>query len=449
MNIVLGTEMGDKKLRVLWFCNCSMSDSDLMSTGTWLHSMARGLLDAKQIELGIIALGSVAQLTRRDYGQVNQWIVPVKSSAGSNGLPSRTLVDGIVSACQSFSPDLIHVWGTESFWGLLPSRGFLRIPSILTLQGVRHRIVPCYNGGLTRSERRACLGLKEIIKAMMLRKGGKSSCEKWGPIEAEIMAGHRWAICQTPWQEAQMASNRPDATVFHLDLPLRKSFEKSERWKPHAGEPRIFCCASHWYPPKGLHVAIRSLALLKRRFPNVQLRIGGDKGKKGIFRDGYIRWLDRLVRKMGLGENVYWLGSLTASQIADEFRNSSVVLIPTFIESYCMVFAEAMRIGTPTVVSYTGGTAYLGKDDETCLFFVPGDEAMCAYQLARALSDRDLAARLSSASRQIAAQRHDLTKIVQEQLNIYQHVLTDSQGVATGLVGHQSSGNHEQMGTTP
>jgi glycosyltransferase involved in cell wall biosynthesis len=440
--------MGDKKLRVLWFCNCSLSDSDPTSTGTWLDSMARGLLDAKQIELGIITFGLVTHLTRRDYGQVNQWIVPARRSEGSNGLPPRSIVDGLVSACHSFSPDLIHVWGTESFWGLLPSRDLLQVPSVLTLQGVRKRIVPCYNGGLTGSERLACIGVKEIIKAMMLRKGGKSSCEEWGPFEAEIMAGHRWAICQTPWQEAQMACNRPDASMFHLDLPLRNPFEQSEGWKPYAGEPRIFCCASHWPPYKGLHVAVRSLALLKRRFPNVQLRIGGDKGKKGIFRDGYHRWLDRLVHKLGLGKNVQWLGSLTAAQIADELRNSSVALIPTFIESYCMVFAEAMRIGTPTVVSYTGGTAYLGKDEESCLFFVPGDEAMCASQLARALSDRDLAARLSLASRQIAAQRHDLAKIVQEQLSIYRHVLSDSQDVAAGPVGYQRSGSPEQMRTT-
>jgi glycosyltransferase involved in cell wall biosynthesis len=290
--------------------------------------------------------------------------------------------------------------------------------------------------------------MKDIIKAMMLRKEGKSFYDEWGQFEAEMMAGHRWAICQTPWQEAQMASNRPDATLFHLDLPLRKPFEQSEGWKPHAGEPQIFCCASHWSPSKGLHVAVRSLALLKRQFPDVQLRIGGGKVGKGIFQDGYLRWLAGLVRKLGLDENVHWLGPLNATRIADELRSSSAAVIPTFIESYCMVFAEAMRIGTPTIVSYTGGTAYLGKDEETCLFFVPGDEAMCAYQLARALSDRDLTVRLSLASRRIAAQRHDQARIVEEQLRIYQHVVTNSQDVTTRHAGDTCSGCVEEKGTS-
>jgi glycosyltransferase involved in cell wall biosynthesis len=421
----LTTTIGDRKIRILWFCNTYLSDSDIVATGTWLDSMARGLLATQQLELGIIALGPVKRFTLRDYLQVKQWIVPVRSSAGSNGLPSHSLVGQVISACQSFMPDLVHVWGTESFWGLLISRGLIQVPSVLTLQGVRQRIAHYYDGGLTGGERRACLSIRDIIKTAISHRETKSYFEKWGHFESEIMAGHRWGICQTPWQEAQMLSYRPDATLFHLDLPLRKPFVTAEGWKLHAGESRIFCCASQWSSPaKGLHVAVRSLALLKRRFPSVRLRIGGAKASRRFFQDGYLRWLAGLIHKLGLDENVIWLGPLNADQISEELRNSSAALIPTFIESYCMVFAEALAIGTPTVVSYTGGTAYLGKDERTCLFFVPGDEAMCAYQLARALSDRNLAARLSLASRSISIKRHEMERIVQEQLSIYHQCLT-------------------------
>lgn len=415
-----------KKLRVLWFCNAYLKDTDMTATGTWLDSMARGLLDTKQIELGIIAIGPVPRLTQRDYRQVRQWIVPAQNRGGSNGLPARKLVDGIVSACRSFDPNLVHVWGTETYWGLLPSRGIVEVPSILTLQGVRYRIAPRYYGDLTKSERQACSNAKELIKALILRRGGQSFNSEWGKYEKEMMAGHRWAICQTPWQMAQMASNRPDATIFHLDLPLRKPFEQSEGWKPHKGTPRIFCCASHWPPAKGLHIAIRSLALLKRRYPDIQLRIGGTEPKKAISQDGYHGWLGQIIRKLGIDENVHWIGSLNAKQIEKEMRSSSAVVIPTFVESYCMILAEAMTTGAPTAVSYTGGTAYLGKDEETCLFFVPGDEAMCTYQLERLLSDRGLAERLSLNSRRVAKIRHDQFRIIREQANIYQRVAADA-----------------------
>jgi glycosyltransferase involved in cell wall biosynthesis len=82
-----------------------------------------------------------------------------------------------------------------------------------------------------------------------------------------------------------------------------------------------------------------------------------------------------------------------------------------------------MMIGAPTVVSFTGGTSYLARDNETALFFPPGDEAMCAYQLDRLLLDRELGERLSILSRQKALVRNDRDQIIRQQMNIYRQVL--------------------------
>jgi len=89
-------------------------------------------------------------------------------------------------------------------------------------------------------------------------------------------------------------------------------------------------------------------------------------------------------------------------------------------------------VGTPTVVSYTGGTAHLGKDEDSCLFFPPGDEVMCACQLERVLTDRELALRLSRQARQIAAVRNNRQQIVQRQFNVYRQIL-DKEEVGPSL----------------
>ena len=136
-----------------------------------------------------------------------------------------------------------------------------------------------------------------------------------------------------------------------------------------------------------------------------------------------MRWINRLIRHLDLDHAVDWLGPLNATQIVAELKHAAAVVIPTFTETYCMALAEAMMVGTPIAVAYTGGTGYLGKDDESCLFFPPGDEAMCTYQLERILTDKDLALRLSQASRKIAAGRNDRDRIVQRQLEIYRQVV--------------------------
>lgn len=130
-----------------------------------------------------------------------------------------------------------------------------------------------------------------------------------------------------------------------------------------------------------------------------------------------------MIRQLGLTDAIEWLGPLNAGQIVTELKNAAAVVIPTFIETYCMAFAEAMAIGAPVVVSYVGGIPSLGKDGHSCLFFPPGDEAMCAYQLERVLTDEELALRLSRESRKIAAVRSDCQRIIQRQLEIYRHVL--------------------------
>ena len=93
-----------------------------------------------------------------------------------------------------------------------------------------------------------------------------------------------------------------------------------------------------------------------------------------------------------------------------------------------MALAEAMMLGVPSVTSFTGGTSFLAHDEVSALFFPPGDEAMCAYQLERVLTDKGLAERLSTAAREIAMKRNDQYKIVYHYLDLYLQVIGDNKG---------------------
>ena len=80
---------------------------------------------------------------------------------------------------ESFSPDLIHVWGTEKFWGLLTARDFIRGNVLLEMQGLKRAIAKYYEGGLTIREQLACIGVKEIIKNNVIPLQRKKY-ERWG-----------------------------------------------------------------------------------------------------------------------------------------------------------------------------------------------------------------------------------------------------------------------------
>jgi glycosyltransferase involved in cell wall biosynthesis len=411
-------------LKVLWLSNVALSDQTIDGSGSWLNAMARGLLDSNAIELGVIATGPVRQVTRQDWHQVKLWLVPDHAKLGRDGLPSAATVRSIIAAVDEYSPNLVHTWGVEAYWGLLPGRGLLKYPSLLEIQGLKGEIARVFCGGLTQRERFGCIGIKEVLKRRTM-DSDRRDLARWGLYEAEIIRGHRFIDVQSSWATAHVSALNPAARLFQTDLALRRPFYDGVPWQP-PGRPIVFCTAAYTSPFKALHVAVRALALLKRRIPGARLRIAGAHQRVGVRQDGYMRWIDRMIRQMGLVDAVEWLGPLDAEQIVAELGNAAAVVIPTFIENCCTAMQEAMAVGTPVVVSYVGGIPSLGKDEESCLFFPPGDEAMCAYQLERVLTDKELALSLSRESRRIGIVRNDRQRVVHRQLEIYRQVLEAS-----------------------
>lgn len=60
---------------------------------------------------------------------------------------------------------------------------------------------------------------------------------------------------------------------------------------------------------------------------------------------------------------------LTATQLAEQYRNSDVFVLPSLIDSWGMVVPEAMACGVPAIVTATSGSCEL--IDETCGWVIP------------------------------------------------------------------------------
>lgn len=412
-------------MRVLWFSNKVLSEKDTGSTGTWLGAMAQALVASGQLELCNVSTGAVNAPVRQDAGPIRQWVVPA-ARLGRDGLPSRPITGGIMEAVQGLAPDLVHIWGTENYWGLLTARGLLQAPALLEIQGLKEPYARVFAGGLSPREQLACIGLKEIIKHRSIASG-RRAFEKWTRFEREILAGHQFITTQAPWVEAWVQARNPSARIFHTELMLRAAFYKAQPWRP-ANAPVIFCSAAYPVPYKGIHDAVRAVALLKRRFPQVRLRIAGALQARGIRLEGYMAWVNRLAAALHLTERIDWLGPLSAAEIVKELQGCACMLMPSHCETYCVALAEALYLGVPSVSAYTGGTSWLARDEAAAVFFAPGDEVMCAHQLNRVLSDLELAGRLSGQARAEALVRNNSETVVHTQLAIYQQVLAAGAG---------------------
>lgn len=390
--------------------------------------MGRAVASTDAFKVVNISQARVKSVTRIDCGAISQWVVPFEPLR-NNGLPSNKTVAGIIDVVSSVQPDLIHVWGIENYWGLLTARKLLPQPALLELQGIKHAIAPHMMGGLSFSEILGCMGLKELLRPSCSLFAAQVMFRKARRFEREMLNGHPFISYQSEWVRAYVERVSSGSRLFPTRMMLRSEFSQSQPWhtKNEALSPVIFTSSSGADPYKGLHVVLRAISILKSTFPQIRLNVAGAQFQSGMRQSGYSRWLLREVRRLGISENVSFVGALDALGIIEQFHNSSVVVVPSFVESYSLALVEAMAVGVPVVVSYAGAMPELARHGESALYFQPGDEVMCAWQIKKVLTCPSLAARLSSAAREVGLLRNNPDDVLKRQVQIYEEVLSRCQ----------------------
>lgn len=381
-------------MKVLWFSSRFFSEEKVSGTATWLDAMADILMDKEDIQLYNISQGKTDTIRKSKYKKIEQWQVP-NTWKTKDQIPREPYLKEIIEIVSSIQPDVIHIWGTESYWGLLTARGYIRGNTILEIQGLISQIKNEFYGRLSWKELIACVGIKEMVKPQLLLCNLKRQFEKQSHYELEMIRNHSCISTQSEWVRANILFLNEDARLFETRIPLRKNFIISEKWDFDKCMPyTIFTSISATAPYKGLHVLIDALPMLKKIYPGLRLMIAGDTGK-GIRESGYTRFLKRKLRKQGLIENVTWLGALDETGIIAQLLNSHVAVFPTFIESYGVAVAESLQLGVPTVASYVGALPEQDPQGDSMLFFPPADVSSCAYAIHRIFSNREQSEKLS------------------------------------------------------
>ena len=101
--------------------------------------------------------------------------------------------------------------------------------------------------------------------------------------------------------------------------------------------------------PKGIDFALRAVAILRQKYPDVRYQIVGD----GILRAG----LESLVAELGLGGCVEFSGRLSDAEVEQAFKEADVFLLPSRKEGFGIVFLEAWKFGLPVVCGNVDASA--------------------------------------------------------------------------------------------
>lgn len=154
-------------------------------------------------------------------------------------------------------------------------------------------------------------------------------------------------------------------------------------------------------PLKAPDVLIAAAAELHAREPGLPLRVlvvGGPSGT-GVERPDAL--ID-LTRRLGIDALVDFLPPQPPERLADIYRASDMVAVPSYSESFGLVAIEAQACGTPVVAADVGGLGVAVRADETGLLVRGHDIADWANALRTLAIDSRLRARMASNASQHA-----------------------------------------------
>lgn len=413
-----------KIVRILWISSTIFENVDEVRSGAWQKSLAIRLARSKEIVLGNVARSrEVNQVTKSNFENIQQWAFPVDPKR--NALSSKHKdKQRLIAIANEFKPDIIQIWGSENFLKLIPFDKSISGIKVLFMQGVLGSIAPYVLAGLTSKEILSTIGIRELIERSTLF-GLRKSFYSDGIIENKMINSADFIVSHAEWVDAQVRFVNSNVPIIRTHRSLRPEFLTSDKWKAEdkfSSAPVIFSTAIG-FPFKGLHTLLKAVVILKKTYPDIQLKIAGATGRLDFLATGYIRLLLRMVKKYDLGDNIVWLGPLNAENIIHQLRNASVYVHSSYAESYPNSLAEAMSIGTPSVVTAIGGIPEMATNNLEALFYAPHDFKHCAFQINKLLNSLSLSRSISLNAIKRAEDRNLKFDIVEEQLNIYNQVL--------------------------
>lgn len=410
-------------MKILWFTPIPPREAIIRAngkpsgTGYWIHELVDELAHSDFVDLSIAYIGGVDEtafaLKGVSYYPIDNELA-VRSSRTSDAQIGK-LLEAAKAIVSLVKPDLIHVHGTESPFGLLRCLDYTHTPTVVSIQGL---MGPCAKWAWGDKNLWDMIKLQRMpdlihrFQSLRIRHRYLKRSLRENVILSEVDA----VLGRSDWDRSYLWSLAPHQKYFHVDEIMRPDFYDA-KWDIESAEPYTIFTSGRVDFAKGTHVLVAAVGLLQREYPEVKLKIAGQCNKTTM-----TRAIEAQIEGLGLRQSIEFLGWIDAERMRDEMSRSRVFVTPSFIENGCNSLQEAMLQGMPCVASYTGGLCTTLAHGVTGLTFPPGDAVMLADRIRSIFEDRDLSLKLGQQAKLIAQGRHSRRKICSDLMYAYRHV---------------------------
>lgn len=114
------------------------------------------------------------------------------------------------------------------------------------------------------------------------------------------------------------------------------------------------------------------------------------------------------VQRLGLGDQVWFLGEQTPVRTLEIVSNSDLMVLPSFSEGLPVSVLEALGMGVPVVASRVGGIPEVIENGVNGVLVEPGDSEELANAIASLMRDRAFSVKLGDSGRVCVLKKYDL-----------------------------------------
>lgn len=415
-------------MRILWFMNQLPNEAsaalggELAVRGGWLDGLTRLVAQMPNITL-TVATDSLLNFESTEVNGVRYINVSTGRRGRLSSVRHRWCEDPSpernVERCRrlirEIEPDLVHVHGTESYFGLAAST--CDRPWLVSLQGIPSVITDLQWRGVDSAylgsirPRDFVTGYGVLLDERMMRR--RSLVERaWMPACRHVMG-------RTRWDRYVASILAPSATYHHCDEILRDAF-MGPKWSSRDAQPNVLLATSGSYPLKGTGQLLEAFAIAASEDASLRLRIAGIWPGTSAERATKAK-----IRTLHLQDRVKLLGLLSAEDLAAELLGCAAFVHPSHIDNSPNSLCEAMMLGTPVVATAVGGIPSLVTDGLEGLLVQDGDRWALAGAVLRIVRDPTYASALGRSAQLSAHRRHDRSGIERDLKEAYDAVLKD------------------------
>lgn len=416
-------------MKALWILNSPIGTAAQVlgyshaASGTWIAAAELRLKELlPDLVIDYAVLGYKDHVAIDDSIPCTVYELSMKQCRGKR--LSKSAIEAWKSVIQQEKPDLIHIWGTEFTNPLDVVDACGDIPVAVTIQGVIMSLAKFCESDVPFEELmkgHLLLALPAYFRAKLREKAMIRQVK----YEREIIDRADAVLLDNQWSAAFCRIASSKAEFIDFPLALNQVFE-SIRWNYENCEKNTLFTIAPSSSMKGAHILLKALAIVKKQYPDIKLRIPGslDCGRFAVITEPpYFRYLKRLISELGLDSNVEFCGKLTSEQMAEQLSRSNVFVMPSKAENISTSLREAMWVGCPCVTSMVGAVQELVVHGENALCFRYEEYEVLAFEIMKLLNEPELAQKISVGGNRTIQNKYPMNQPLTSCADWYKKVL--------------------------